>query len=328
MQILELHNNKISKLSSEVINFLQNATNLYTITLHNNPFICNCNTTDFFHFTHSIKKHRIVDLNMIRCQEENKLISKMTMIDFCPSQAEWINLTFWITMIIIMIIFGLLFSAFCFFFYKNKELQFINNFMFPSLLKNDEDDEESEETDVTEYEDNNVTEETSYDVFISYSQDDQDFVMNELVCKMENDVPPLKLYLPHRDWLNEWTTTNIMKYMEISRRMMMVLSPSFLENVWGKSDLRDAHYQALSRDQSNLILILYGDIESTDEHLDSKLKAYINANTYIKWGDPLFWRKLGQLLTHNFEGEADASEYNEPTVRYHKQGSVEKLFFV
>ncbi|XP_012234067.1 protein toll-like [Linepithema humile] len=321
LEVLELHNNKISKMSSNVLNFLTCCTNLYLVTLHGNPFICNCSTTDFFTFIHTFKSHIIADLHRITCQEKNKFISKMTITDFCPNYMDN-NTTGWsgrnISLIIFVIV-GLFISIIGLLYYmyrKQFKRKLYEHRSIIEFAENDEEDGKEEET--------NIDEEVCYDVFVSYSQDDHVFVMNNFVHVLENGLKPLKLYLPYRDWsVSEWTTANIIKSAKLSGQMMMVLSPSFLENVWGKMELRVALCQAWEKYQADVILILYGEIEPTDKHLDSELRNFINANIYIKWGDPWFWKKLGQLLKHDVKDKANRSE--PAFLDYPNQGSSETL---
>nr|XP_012234051.1 PREDICTED: protein toll-like isoform X2 [Linepithema humile] len=304
IEILELHNNNISTISSDVLNFLSNATNLISLTLRKNPWTCNCNTTDFFDFV--LKKSKIIaDLHNVTCYGKNKLISNVK--DYCPdymknnennktidkqltimeNDAKYSSSFIFVSVGFIIIIFGL----FCYMYQSQLKRKL---FSYWSMT------EEECESD----------QETLYDAFISYSQNDHDFVMNKLVRELENGSTPLKLCLPYRDWLEgESTTTNIAKSVKLSNRQtVMVLSPSFLENIWAVTEYWAALCQALDQDESNVTLILYGDIDLTDEHLDSELKTYINSKIYIKWGDPWFWNKLRQSLQHNFKLSANHSK--------------------
>ncbi|KAG8231550.1 hypothetical protein J437_LFUL008094 [Ladona fulva] len=155
-----------------------------------------------------------------------------------------------------------------------------------------------------------------YDAFISYSHQDESFVVEELVPVLEGgrfpdkghpgdvryiekkDVIKYKLCLHYRDWIaGQWIPAQIARSVDLSRRTIVVLSPSFLESVWGQMEFRAAHCRSLSEGRSRVIVILYGDVPPADQ-LDPELRTYLTTNTYVKWGDPWFWRKLRYALPH------------------------------
>lgn len=276
-QVLELHNNNISRIHSDVLKFLKNSTNLTKLTLHGNPWECDCQAKDFLNFVQT-KYAKILNRSEVMCYGKNYSILEMTVNDFCPSETE-----LFVGISVIIAVIGILVGVFGFYYRYQRNIKvwlFARQWCLWFVTEEELDKEKL------------------YDAFISYSHRDQNFVVNELVTKLEGGPKPFKLCLHYRDWLaGEWIPTQIAKSVEDSRRTIVVLSPNFLESVWGRMEFRAAHSQALSEGRARVILILYGDIGPTDD-MDPELKAYISMNTYVKWGDPWFWDKLRYALPH------------------------------
>lgn len=136
-----------------------------------------------------------------------------------------------------------------------------------------------------------------YDAFISYSHIDEDFVTETLLPVLESGPNSFKIAVHFRDFIpGEFICEQVTSTVLNSRRTLIVLSPNFLESVWGKMEFRTAHTQAMNDKQSRVILILYGDIDV--KKLDPELELYTKTNTYVKWGDPYFWTKLLYALPH------------------------------
>ncbi|XP_076173538.1 toll like receptor isoform X1 [Ptiloglossa arizonensis] len=278
IEVLELHNNNISKIDSNVLQFMSNSSTLKKLTLHGNPWTCDCNARDFLNFIQT-KVVKIPDSLLIHCKDMNIPMLKMTATDFCPADTVMIvgiSLAVASTGLII----GLL-AALYYRYQRAIKVWLYAHQMCLWLVTEDELDKDK-----------------LYDAFISYSHKDETFVVNELVSKLESGPKPFKLCLHFRDWLaGEWIPTQIARSVEVSKRTIVILSPSFLESVWGRMEFRAAHSQALSEGRARVILILYGEIGPTDA-LDPELKAYLSMNTYVKWGDPWFWDKLRYALPH------------------------------
>ena len=136
-----------------------------------------------------------------------------------------------------------------------------------------------------------------YDVFISYCYADEEFVINEIFQKIENDSRNFKVCIHLRDWeAGEWITTNIIKSVEESRHTLIILSNNFIKSKWGMMEFKTAHTQMVKGKNTKVIIVLYGELGKIDD-LDSELKSYLKMNTYIEWGDKYFWKKLFYALS-------------------------------
>lgn len=277
-QVLKLHNNNVLRIPPNVLEFLKNDANLTTLTLHENPWKCDCEAKDFLNFVQT-KFQIISEVDKVTCHGSSAMIAEMTATDFCPFDTTAI-----ISISATIALMGLIMGIFGLLYYKYKEQIKIWLFAHQRCL-----------WFVTEEE---LDKDKLYDAFVSFSHKDNDFIVDELVPRLESGPTPFKLCLHYRDWLaGEWIPDNIARSVENSRRTIVVLSPDFLDSVWGRMEFRAAHCQALSDGRARVILILYGDIGPTSD-LDPELKAYISMNTYVKWGDPWFWDKLRYALPH------------------------------
>lgn len=217
-------------------------------------------------------------LSNVTCSKDNRPLSHLSISDLCPASKILI------ASCISIAAFGILVGSLAFFYYRyQREVKvWLYSHQFCLWF-------------VTEQE---LDKDKLYDAFVSYSHKDEDFVINTLVPELESGEPSFKLCLHYRDWIaGEWIPNQIARSVENSRRTLVVLSPNFLESVWGRMEFRAAHKQALSEGRARVIVVLYGDVGPTDQ-LDPELRAYISMNTYVKWGDPWFWGKLKYALPH------------------------------
>lgn len=66
-------------------------------------------------------------------------------------------------------------------------------------------------------------------------------------------------------------------------------------------EFRTAQLKSLEDRRARVIVIMLEDIRNVDD-LDDELKVYVKTNTYIKWGDPLFWSRLRYAMPHSRRG--------------------------
>ncbi|EDW70156.2 uncharacterized protein Dvir_GJ13648 [Drosophila virilis] len=90
----------------------------------------------------------------------------------------------------------------------------------------------------------------------------------------------------------------ILKSIEESKRIIILMTKNFKQSAWGRFEFRMA-VQATSIDQyKRLIIIVYPEVEDFND-LDSELRTYMKLNTYLRRDDPQFWRKLIFAMPHN-----------------------------
>uniref|UniRef100_A0A6V7K689 TIR domain-containing protein n=1 Tax=Bracon brevicornis TaxID=1563983 RepID=A0A6V7K689_9HYME len=278
LTLLDVSYNNISRLNSQVLDYLKNSTKLGFLKLQGNPFVGDCEAKDFLSFIQS-KITKFPELQDITFIDRETPAFELTPDELCPTVIGWI-----IGACIGIALLGLILGTLAALYYRYQ--QEIKVWLYSKgwclwFVTEDELDKDK-----------------LYDAFISFSHKDEDFVTNTLIKKLEEGPKPFKLCVHYRDWLaGDWIPAQIIRSVEDSRRTIVVLSPSFLESVWGKMEFRTAHQQALSEGRARVIIVLYGDIENM-ENLDPELKAYLSMNTYVKWGDPWFWQKLKYALPH------------------------------
>lgn len=276
-----MDDNDLSRLDEAVIDFFTNSTQLTELTLADNPWLCVCETRDFLSFIQK-KSVKMPYLQKLTCPGQEKAIFEMTPEELCPSDISWI-----IGGCLGVAFFGIIIGTLAAMYYRyQREVKvwlYAKNLCLWFVTEDELDKDKL------------------FDAFISYSHKDEDFVVNDLIRNLEAGPRPFKLCVHFRDWLaGEWIPKQIARSVEESRRTIVVLSPNFLESVWGRMEFRAAHSQALSEGRARVIVILYGDIGPTDD-LDPELKAYLSMNTYVKWGDPWFWEKLKYAMPHPHE---------------------------
>ncbi|XP_058980029.1 toll-like receptor Tollo [Musca domestica] len=130
-----------------------------------------------------------------------------------------------------------------------------------------------------------------FDAFISYSSKDEAFVTEELAPLLEQGETRYKLCLQSRDFpVGGYMSDAIVQAIDTSRRTIMILSENFIKSEWCRFEFKSAHQSVLRDRRRRLIVIVLGEVPQKD--LDPDLRLYLKTNTFLQWGDKLFWEKL------------------------------------
>lgn len=286
---MELDHNQLTKISPDVIHSLKLSLN--KLKLGNNPWQCDCETKSLQIFVR-MKNTSVEDEENIICKNFNKMLTRLTIDELCPSNLELIVIASVFTAIL-----GMTFGLIATFYYRyQREIKiwlYANNLCLWFVTEEELDKDKP------------------YDAFISYSHKDEEFVIKELLTNLEKGPRSFKLCVHFRDWLaGEWIPFQIARSIRESRRTIVVVSPNFIASEWGKLEFRAAHKEALSEGRARIIVVVYGDIGPIDK-LESDLQSYMSMNTYVQWGDPWFWNKLRYALPHKSDAVYKSTKYND-----------------
>jgi hypothetical protein len=168
-----------------------------------------------------------------------------------------------------------------------------------------------------------------FDAFVVYASEDAEWVRNELVPHLENDTQlrdedssmdsierepsmpfnrrrQLALCFHERDFVpGNFILTNIWEMMENSRKVVLVISHSFVESNYCDYELNLARVQSVQKGCNLFVPVI---LEPVDlESMSAGLRCIIQKLTYIEWpmGNrrmaerEVFWQKLRNTLSNS-----------------------------
>ncbi|XP_047686362.1 toll-like receptor 4 isoform X2 [Prionailurus viverrinus] len=159
--------------------------------------------------------------------------------------------------------------------------------------------------------------ESTYDAFVIYSSQDEDWVRNELVKNLEEGVPPFQLCLHYRDFIpGVAIAANIIQEgFHKSRKVIVVVSQHFIQSRWCIFEYEIAQTWQFLSSRAGIIFIVLQKLEKSLLRQQVELYRLLNRNTYLEWEDSvlgrhIFWRRLRKALLdgkpRSPEGMADA----------------------
>lgn len=136
-----------------------------------------------------------------------------------------------------------------------------------------------------------------YDGFLAFSHQNLDLVP-EYVQRLEEGQREFKLCFYQRDWgIGESIPECILKSIDESKRIIVLMTMQFLKSSWGTFEFRTAIRATSMNRSKRLIIIVYPEVENFNE-LDLELRLYMKYNTYLCRNDAQFWRKLIYSMPH------------------------------
>jgi Leucine-rich repeat (LRR) protein len=145
----------------------------------------------------------------------------------------------------------------------------------------------------------------NYDIFISYSDNDRDWVLNSLLPNLESK-SKVNVCLHERDFqVGIGILENIISSIDRSRCILLVISQSFLCSQWCQFELHLAQHRLLETRREELLLLFLEEIPRMKR--PKTLQYIMRTKTYILWpkrnddeeGQKLFWKRLHLAILRN-----------------------------
>ena len=139
-----------------------------------------------------------------------------------------------------------------------------------------------------------------YDAYVTYHREDEDWVDGELLANVEECDEPFRLCLRTRDIrAGRLIFNELSLHIQRSRKIVVILTPRFVEDNWCYFELNMAHHRVLEENSKVLIFILLEKIP--DDKMTLLLRQLFCRALCLKWpadgyGQYLFWQRLREEL--------------------------------
>lgn len=140
-----------------------------------------------------------------------------------------------------------------------------------------------------------------YDAFVSYSNSDTQWVISRLLPQLEcSTIANLKLCVYDRDFIAGRNISEcILDSIKHSRKIILVLSNSFLQSPWCKFETDLAQYTLLEENRDAFILLKISRLDET--LLSPKLNYLLKTRVHLSWSqspkeEVVFFNKLHKAL--------------------------------
>ena len=136
-----------------------------------------------------------------------------------------------------------------------------------------------------------------YDAYMVYSIKDEDFITTVITSELEQS--GYSMCLHYRDIHVMGGTTyladSVLSAADASRRIIIVMSLSFLQNEWDRPEFRASLQASLEQTRmalrrNKVIFLLTTDLQTLN--LDPDLQLLLRTCNVISWGEKRFWEKL------------------------------------
>ena len=288
LKLINLSYNQIFFLSKKGITNIADASSLVlSVDLSNNPLECSCRSFNFIDWILSFR-NRFINISSYICTIDDHVYNLTSAhIVLKKSCASYIAVTVSIASFLalfISIVIGVIMHRYRFkirYWYYIAKREFWQH-VYQKLYDN------------TQY---------RFDAFVSYADTDRMFVRDKMIARLE-EKQGLKLCIHHRDFIPGCSIDeNIINGIHYSRKVIFVITKSFLQSQWCLYEVNAAHTEFMSNpsrgEQDFMSIFVFK--EDVFECLPAVIANKVNTDTYIEFprneeDQAPFWIKLKEAV--------------------------------
>ncbi|KAE8629376.1 hypothetical protein XENTR_v10000463 [Xenopus tropicalis] len=301
--VLKVDENLINLPSKE---FLQNCEYVKYLSAGKNPFQCNCDLREFVKMGVMFPKRLIGWPESYKCADPENLRGIFLQDFYLPEISCNISMLLGVVLGTIFILSIIVVSA-CFYFDVPWYIRMLFRwFRTKHRLRNVNQQD--------------IQNDKLFHAFISYSQEDSDWVKNMLLPNLERKDGSIKICHHERHFIpGKAIIENIIDCIEKSFKSIFVLSPNFIQSDWCHYELYFAQHTLFGKNSNNLILILLDPIpQYLIPNKYNKLRSIMKHRTYLEWPKEkgkhaLFWANLREAIHVNLSIKEE--DMADPEVR-------------
>ena len=295
LQKLYLHNNQIGTVPKSILS-KSKLPYLQEFNLSQNQLVCDCSIeplakwlqTDKVVYLQSYRKG--YDGNYCCAFPESRRGQSITEINLDCESHMWLYISIGITCFVVLVVTASLAVWYRWHIQYQLFLLFNRRRNYQNYLVNDDNADQDDDEGGP----------PRYDAYVTYHREDEDWVDEELVANIEEGEEPFRLCLRTRDIRAGRLIFNELSLsIQRSRKILVILSPRFVEDNWCYFELNMAQHRVLEENRNVMIFIILEEIPNNK--LTLLLRQLFCRVQVIKWpadgyGQNLFWRRLREEL--------------------------------
>uniref|UniRef100_A0A8C1QYT5 TIR domain-containing protein n=1 Tax=Cyprinus carpio TaxID=7962 RepID=A0A8C1QYT5_CYPCA len=280
LTILRASTNELQLINQTIIQWLPQ---LKVLDLQNNSFTCDCSNTWFIDWAVKNNKTQVLYLNRYECRYPLSLSGKSLAAfntESCNVNYDFICFIYSSSMVILTLLIS--------FFYHFLKWQLVYAYYLFLAFLNDKKRKQT-------------SNHLEYDAFISYNVQEEPWVLEELVPKLEGQ-HGLRLCLHHRDFQpGKAIIDNIVDAIYNSRKTVCLITHNYLKSVWCSHEIQVASFRLFDEQKDVLVLVFLEDIPLHQLSPYYRMRKLVKKQTYLQRPKPgeetqAFWQKLKMAI--------------------------------